>query len=57
MTYSYFLVRKRRKHPGFIMGAITYKVSRREFENKEYPFEMTAGMQAIRIVAPRPSYK
>lgn len=45
------------KHLGFIMGAIAYKVLRREFENKEYPFEMTADMQAIEFVATHPSYR
>ena len=44
-------------HLGFVMGTIAYRILRREFENKEYPFEITADMQIIEFAATHPKYR
>lgn len=35
------------KHLGFFMGFFAYKVLRKEFEDKKYPFTTTSDMQPI----------
>lgn len=40
-----------RKHLGFIKGTIAYRVLRREFEEKPYPFEILPDMGAVEFVA------
>lgn len=39
------------KHLGFFMGFFAYKVFRKEFEDKKYPFTITSDMQPIEFVA------
>ena len=39
------------KHLGFFMGFFAYKVLRKEFEDKKYPFTITSDMQPIEFVA------
>lgn len=39
------------KHLGFFMGFFAYKVLRKEFEDKKYPFTTTSDMQPIEFVA------
>ena len=39
------------QHLGFFMGFFAYKVLRKEFEDKKYPFTITSDMQPIEFVA------
>ena len=39
------------QHLGFFMGFFAYKVLRKEFEDKKYPFTITSDMQSIEFVA------
>lgn len=39
------------KHLGFFMGFFAYKVLRKEFEDKKYPFTITSDIQPIEFVA------
>ena len=45
------------KHLGFFMGLAAYKILKKEFEDKQYPFEMTPQMQAIEFVASNAQYR
>lgn len=45
------------KHLGFFMGFFAYKVFRKEFENKKYPFTITSDMQPIEFVATSSNYQ
>lgn len=39
------------------MGLAAYKILKKEFEDKQYPFEMTPQMQAIEFVASNAQYR
>lgn len=45
------------KHLGLFMGFFAYKVLRKEFEDKKYPFTITSDMQTIEFVATNPKYQ
>lgn len=45
------------QHLGFFMGFFAYKVFRKEFENKKYPFTITSDMQPIEFVATSSNYQ
>lgn len=43
--------RELRQYLGFIMGTVAYRVLKKEFEDKPYPFEITQDMGTIEFVA------
>ena len=45
------------QHLGFFMGFFAYKVLRKEFEDKKYPFTITSDMQPIEFVATSSNYQ
>lgn len=45
------------QHLGFFMGFFAYKVLRKEFEDKKYPFTITSDMQSIEFVATSSNYQ
>jgi ribosomal protein S18 acetylase RimI-like enzyme len=46
-----------KKHLGFFMGIIAYSVLKREFEEKQYPFEIEEGMGMVEFVATSTKYR
>lgn len=52
LKYSPFV-----KHLGFLMGSITYVILKKEFENKQYPFQFPENMGAIEFVATSINYR
>lgn len=46
-----------KKHLGFFMGTIAYSVLKREFEEKQYPFEIKKGMGMVEFVATSIKYR
>lgn len=46
-----------RKHLGFFMGTITYIILKREFEKKQYPFEIIKDMGMVEFVAISTNYR
>jgi ribosomal protein S18 acetylase RimI-like enzyme len=49
--------RELKRHLGFFMGTMAYYLLRREFEIKQYPFEITQGMGLIEFVATSDRYR
>ena len=45
------------KHLGLVMGFFAYRVLRKEFEDKQYPFTFTDEMQPIEFVATSSAYQ
>ena len=45
------------KHLGLFMGFFAYKVLRKEFEDKKYPFTITSDMQPIEFIATSSKYQ
>ncbi|RBP96061.1 acetyltransferase (GNAT) family protein [Cytobacillus firmus] len=52
LKYSEF-----RKHLGLIMGSIAYIILKKEFEKKQYPFQISENMGAIEFVATSVNYR
>ncbi|MFK9095215.1 GNAT family N-acetyltransferase [Bacillus salipaludis] len=52
LKYSEF-----RKHLGIFMGSITYVILKKEFEKKQYPFQISENMSAIEFVATSVNYR
>ncbi|MBX9976195.1 GNAT family N-acetyltransferase [Cytobacillus firmus] len=52
LEYSEF-----RKHLGFIKGTIAYVILKKEFEKKQYPFQISENMGAIEFVATSENYR
>ncbi|WP_264737806.1 GNAT family N-acetyltransferase [Cytobacillus firmus] len=52
LKYSEF-----RKHLGLIMGSISYIILKKEFEKKQYPFQISEKMGAIEFVATSVNYR
>ncbi|KAF0820081.1 MULTISPECIES: GNAT family N-acetyltransferase [unclassified Cytobacillus] len=52
LKYSEF-----RKHLGFIMGSLAYIILKKEFEKKQYPFQVSENMGAIEFVATSVNYR
>ncbi|MBG9586016.1 GNAT family N-acetyltransferase [Cytobacillus firmus] len=52
LKYSEF-----RKHLGLIMGSIAYIILSKEFEKKQYPFQISENMGAIEFVATSVNYR
>lgn len=46
-----------RHHLGFVMGTIAYRVLKKEFEEKPYPFKIEKGMGTIEFVATANKYR
>lgn len=46
-----------KKHLGFFMGTIAYFILKREFEEKQYPFEIEKGMGMVEFVATSTKYR
>lgn len=49
--------KKLEKHLGFLMGIIAYFALKREFEEKQYPFEIKRGMGMVEFVATSTRYR
>jgi ribosomal protein S18 acetylase RimI-like enzyme len=49
--------KKLKKHLGLIMGTITYFILKKEFEEKQYPFEIEKGMGMVEFVATASKYR
>lgn len=45
------------KHLGWIKGTITYKVLKKEFEDKDYPFDFKSGMGYVEFVGTASNYR
>ncbi|RTR35247.1 GNAT family N-acetyltransferase [Robertmurraya yapensis] len=52
LKYSEF-----RRHLGLFTGSIAYMILKNEFENKQYPFQISENMSAIEFVATSVNYR
>lgn len=49
--------REMQKHLGFFMGWFAYKMLKREFEDKQYPFDMPPGTGYVEFVSTASAYR